>query len=102
MSEFDEEGELATVTRKKFKRPSRYKVILHNDDYTTMEFVIYVLKVIFGKSDEESHEIMLTVHNQGHGVCGIYTHEVAETKMERVSLDAKENGHPLLCSIEAE
>jgi ATP-dependent Clp protease adaptor protein ClpS len=100
--DYEEEGDLVTVTRKKFKRPPRYKVILHNDDYTTMEFVVYVLKVIFGKSDEEAHEIMLTVHNQGRGVCGVYTHEVAESKMQRVSLEAKENGHPLLCTMEPE
>lgn len=96
------EGDLGVITRKKIKRPTKYKVILHNDDYTTMEFVVYVLKMIFGKTDDEATSIMLLVHNEGRGVCGVYTYEVAESKMKRVSLEAKENGHPLLCTIEPE
>lgn len=100
--ESDEEGDLATITRKKFKRPPRYRVLLHNDDYTTMEFVIYVLKTIFSKTTNEAQEIMLRVHNEGRGQCGVYTHEVAESKMKKVSLEAKQNGHPLLCTIEPE
>lgn len=97
-----EDDDVAVLERQKLKRPPRYKVILHNDDYTTMEFVIYVLERIFGKSKEESYAIMLLVHNEGKGVCGIYTYEVAETKMKRVSLEAKKDGHPLLCTIEPE
>lgn len=97
-----EDDDVAVLERKKVKRPPRYKVILHNDDYTTMEFVIYVLEQIFGKTKEESYAIMLLVHNEGRGVCGIYTYEVAETKMKRVSLEAKKDGHPLLCTIEPE
>lgn len=97
-----EDDDVAVLERKKLKRPPRYKVILHNDDYTTMEFVIYVLEQIFGKTKEESYAIMLLVHNEGRGVCGIYTYEVAETKMKRVSLEAKKDGHPLLCTIEPE
>lgn len=96
------EGDLATVTRKKFKRPPRYRVLLHNDDYTTMEFVIYILKNIFSKTTNEAQEIMLRVHNEGRGQCGVYTHEVAESKMKKVSLEAKQNGHPLLCTMEPE
>jgi len=98
----DEEGDLVTITKKKFKRPPRYRVLLHNDDYTTMEFVIFVLKNIFSKTTHEAQEIMLRVHNEGRGQCGIYTHEVAESKMKKVSLEAKQNGHPLLCTIEPE
>ena len=96
----DGSGELVTVTRT--KRPPKYKVLLHNDDYTTMEFVVYILKKVFNKTSDEAHEVMLSVHSHGRGVCGVYTHEVAESKMNRVSLEAKENGHPLLCTIEAE
>lgn len=101
-SKTSEDGELGVLERVKVKRPPRYKVILHNDDYTTMEFVIFVLERIFGKSKEEAYAIMLLVHNEGKGVCGIYTYEVAETKMKKVSLEAKKDGHPLLCTIEPE
>lgn len=97
-----EDDDVAILERQKVKRPPRYKVILHNDDYTTMEFVIYVLEQIFGKTKEESFAIMLLVHNEGRGVCGVYTYEVAETKMKKVSLEAKKDGHPLLCTIEPE
>ena len=96
------DGDLETVEDVKIKRPSRYKVILHNDDYTTMEFVIYVLQTVFGKTFEEAKVIMLNVHNNGVGVCGVYTHEVAESKAAKVENLAKENGHPLMCTIEPE
>lgn len=102
LSNEESDGEVGVLTRKKVKRPPRYKVLLHNDDYTTMEFVIYILEKVFGKNKEESYAIMLLVHNEGKGVCGIYTHEVAETKVKRVSLEAKQNGHPLLCTMEPE
>lgn len=98
----EEEGDFALAEKTKVKRPPRYKVLLHNDDYTTMEFVVYVLERIFGKTKEEAYAVMLLVHNEGRGVCGIYTYEVAETKMKKVSLEAKKNGHPLLCTIEPE
>ncbi|MGB0452726.1 MAG: ATP-dependent Clp protease adapter ClpS [Bacteriovoracaceae bacterium] len=100
----DHEGDsdLATIEEVKVKKPSRYKVLLHNDDYTTMEFVIFILQSIFGKTFDEAKVVMLKVHNEGTGVCGIYTHEIAETKSSKVRQLAKENGHPLLCSIEEE
>ncbi len=98
----ESDGELGVITRKKLKRPPRYKVLLHNDDYTTMEFVIYVLEKIFGKNTDEAYAIMLLVHNEGKGVCGIFSYEVAESKMKKVSLEAKQNGHPLLCTMEPE
>lgn len=91
---------VATVSRSKVKRPRQYKVLLHNDDYTTMEFVVYVLQRFFGKTSEQAQRIMLKVHTEGIGVCGVYTHEIAETKVTQVSKAAKENGHPLMCTME--
>ena len=80
--------------------PKMYKVLLHNDDYTTMEFVVLVLMQVFRKSMEEATRIMLNVHERGIGVCGHYTFEVAETKVETVTRMARENGHPLKCTME--
>jgi len=98
----DNEGEsgVATVSRSKVKRPRQYKVLLHNDDYTTMEFVVYVLQRFFGRTSEQAQRIMLKVHTEGVGICGVYTHEIAETKVTQVSKAAKENGHPLMCTME--
>lgn len=77
-----------------------FKVLLHNDDYTTMEFVVHILMLVFRKSLEEATRIMLNVHREGIGLCGIYSHEVAETKVETVMRLARENGHPLRCTME--
>lgn len=96
------EGGVATIVKKKVKRPRLYKVLLHNDDYTTMEFVVYILQRHFRKTMDEAKDIMLKVHNNGVGVCGIYTFEVAESKVEKVKKEAKDNGHPLLCTYEPE
>ncbi len=82
--------------------PSMYRVILHNDDYTTMEFVVEILIKIFGKSLEKAYEIMLNVHRQGRGVCGVYTCEVAETKVNTVHQLARDNGFPLRSTMEKE
>lgn len=82
------------------RRPRKYKVILHNDDYTTMEFVIWVLKEYFSKSDAEAQQIMLSVHKQGKGICGTFTFEVAETKIHVVTESARENDFPLRCTME--
>jgi len=100
----EEDGETGVVTAKKIKtkRPRRYKVLLHNDDYTTMEFVIFVLQRFFGKSMEEAQGVMMKVHMEGVGVCGVFTFEIAETKQAQVNQAAEESGHPLKCSIEAE
>ncbi len=84
----------------KLKRPPMYKVILINDDYTPMEFVVHILEVFFGQDRENATRIMLEVHTSGKGVCGIYTHEIAETKVSQVNLYSKENQHPLLCTLE--
>jgi ATP-dependent Clp protease adaptor protein ClpS len=80
--------------------PPMYKVLLHNDDYTTMEFVVQVLMLVFHKPIETATQIMLNVHQQGIGMCGLYTYEVAETKVETVIRMARENGHPLKCTME--
>jgi len=97
-----EEGEIITSIKPKIKIPSRYKVLLHNDDYTTMEFVIEVLQNVFGKNLSEANEIMIKVHEQGSGVCGIYSFEIAETKANQAMRLAKTAGHPLKSSIEME
>jgi ATP-dependent Clp protease adaptor protein ClpS len=89
-------------TRPKTKRPSMYKVLMLNDDYTPMEFVVHVLERFFGKNREEAHRIMLHVHQRGVGVCGVYTYEVAETKVTQVMDLARQNQHPLQCTIEKE
>ena len=82
------------------REPSQYKVLLHNDDYTTMEFVVVVLMEVFHKPVEEATQIMLNVHEKGVGVCGLYIYEIAETKVETVMRMARENGHPLKCTME--
>ena len=87
-------------TRQQVKPPTMYKVILHNDDYTPMDFVIDVLTRFFNMQYEKASEIMLQVHNEGMAVCGVFTAEVAETKVQQVSIYAKEHEHPLLCTME--
>lgn len=82
--------------------PPMYKVLLHNDDYTTMEFVVEILIYVFNKSPEEAIEIMLNVHHSGIGLCGVYTFEVSETKVETVHTLAREHGFPLKCTMEKE
>ena len=84
----------------KLKKPSLYRVILLNDDYTPMEFVIYVLQTFFSYDKEKATQIMLAVHTKGKGVCGIYTKEVAETKSNQINNFAKQNEHPLVSDIE--
>ena len=96
----DRESGVATRTRPKTKRPSQYRVLLLNDDYTPMEFVVYVLERYFKKNREEAMQIMLHVHNNGVGVCGVYTYEVAETKVAQVLDLARRNEHPLQCTME--
>jgi ATP-dependent Clp protease adaptor protein ClpS len=93
-------GEVLDKTRPKTKKPALYKVILHNDDYTTMEFVVEVLESIFNKSPAEAHRIMMQVHTQGLGVCGAYPFEVAETKVALVHDQARQRGFPLRASLE--
>jgi len=82
------------------REPPLYKVLLHNDNYTTMDFVVIILNKIFHKNQEESEKIMLQVHKSGKGLCGIYTKEIAETKVEHVKVLAKQNSFPLLATFE--
>ena len=91
---------VAVKTRSRPKRPSMYKVLMLNDDYTPMEFVVYVLQRFFAMPHERATQIMLHVHQRGVGVCGVYTYEVAETKVNLVMDLARENQHPLQCTIE--
>jgi len=97
-SEFDHE--VVTETRKKLKRPSLYKVLLHNDDYTTKEFVVEILQYVFYKEQTEAVQIMLHVHKKGLGVAGVYTCEVAETKVALVESLARQHEYPLKCTME--
>ena len=94
------DGEVAERTRPKTKKPELFMVILHNDDYTTMPFVVEVLESIFHKSPAEAHRIMMHVHTRGHGVCGAYTYEEAETKVALVHTRAQERAYPLRASME--
>ena len=89
-------------TDHKVEEPPLYKVMLLNDDYTTMEFVVEVLMYVFQKSSDEAFQIMLNVHRSGVGICGIYPYEIAETKVDTVETLARENGHPLKCIMERE
>ncbi len=85
---------------RELKEPPQYRVILHNDDYTTMEFVVHVLQTVFYKEETEAVQIMLLVHRNGSGVCGVYTAEVAETKVSLVHDMARKHGYPLKCSMQ--
>lgn len=102
----DNEGDAAvlteTKTRQKLKRPPLYKVLFHNDNYTTREFVVAVLKEIFHKGESEAVQIMLHVHYNGMGIAGVFTHDVAETKIRMVEKLARENDFPLRLSMEPE
>ena len=91
-----------TRTRPKTKKPNLYRVILLNDDYTPMEFVVHVLEKYFNKGREEATRIMLHVHQKGAGTCGVYTYEVAETKVTQVIDFSRQHGHPLQCTMEKE
>jgi ATP-dependent Clp protease adaptor protein ClpS len=100
-NQHDQEDELALQEAKpKLKRPPLYKVILINDDFTPMEFVVHILESIFKLDRENATRIMLEVHTRGRGICGIFTHEIAETKVEQVNNYSRENNHPLLCTME--
>jgi ATP-dependent Clp protease adaptor protein ClpS len=95
-------GEVLERTKQKTTRPELYKVFLLNDDYTTMDFVIEVLETIFNKPPAEAYRIMMLVHTQGKGLCGVYPHEIAETKVEAVVSTARAHGFPLKAAMEPE
>lgn len=94
-------GLAVEAVKPRLKPPPLYRVVLMNDDYTPMEFVVEVLEVFFGMGREKATQVMLTVHTQGKGVCGIYTRDIAETKAAQVNHYAREHQHPLLAEIEA-
>ena len=97
------DDDVATAEAKpKLKKPKMYKVIILNDDYTPMEFVVHILQAFFNLNHEKAQNIMLNVHTKGKGVCGVYTRDVAETKVEQVNDYSRENQHPLLCTMEAD
>ncbi|MAJ24363.1 MAG: ATP-dependent Clp protease adapter ClpS [Rickettsiales bacterium] len=96
----DEDLGVITKEKTKLKKPSMYSVVLINDDYTPMEFVIYVLQTIFKKNYEDAKKIMLLVHNEGKGICGIFPLDIAETKANQVIEFSRINQHPLECKIQ--
>lgn len=104
MAERREQGDVRVVERtqqeEKLARPRRWKVLLHNDDYTTMEFVVWVLQAVFHHDETTATQIMLHVHKTGTGVAGVYTREVAETRVSQVEALAREHEFPLRCSME--
>ncbi|MBT3195472.1 MAG: ATP-dependent Clp protease adapter ClpS [Candidatus Ruthia sp.] len=90
---------LTQTSKPKFKKPSRFQVLLLNDDYSTMEFVVEVIKRFFSKSEEAAQAIMLKIHLEGEGVCGTYSHDVAQTKVSQVTDFSRKNEQPLMCVI---
>jgi len=95
-----DDGVALQEAQPRLKRPPLYQVILVNDDYTPMEFVVHILENFFSRDRETATRIMLEVHTRGKGICGIYTHEIAETKVAQVNNYAREYEHPLLCTME--
>lgn len=108
MSDWEEHGSgrgstsVLPESKEKTKRPPLFKVLLHNDDYTTQEFVVYILQQIFHKNPVDAYNIMMNVHRQGVGVAGIYPHEVAEAKIQKTESLARAREYPLRCSMEEE
>ena len=100
--EYGFEEEVATRSRERLKKPPLFRVLLHNDDFTTMEFVVEVLVQVFGKSEADAFRVMWAVHTQGVGVAGVYTYEIAEMKIEKVTQMARAREFPLLCTAEEE
>ena len=103
MPEFSEHGgDVLTESETKLEKPKLFKVLLHNDDFTTMEFVVFVLQYVFKRSDAEAFAVMLKVHNEGVGVAGLYPYEVANMKSEKAMNLAKAREYPFLCTVEEE
>lgn len=97
----EEHGVAVEEAPPKLKRPPMYQVVLLNDDYTPMDFVVHVLRYFFGMTPEKAEAVMLQVHHAGRGICGVYTYDVAETKVAQVNDYARSQEHPLLCIMEA-
>ena len=102
MSQHETETDVAPEEKTKTKKPRRFKVLFHNDDYTTMEFVVHVLETIYNKSPAEATQVMLRVHKTGTGVAGVYSRQIAETKVEKTIAYARKEGHPLMVTMEPE
>ncbi|BBO87777.1 ATP-dependent Clp protease adapter ClpS [Desulfosarcina ovata] len=102
MARYQTEEQVSSKTRDETREPPLYRVLLHNDDYTTMEFVVEILMYVFNKSPEAATAIMMNVHRRGVGVCGVFSYEIAETKVDTVHNLARESGFPLRCSMEQE
>ncbi len=102
-SDKPQEGEIAVIeSETRVEGPKRYAVVLHNDDFTTMDFVVEVLQRHFGKTLEEAKQVMMKVHHDGRGVAGVYSHDIAETKVVQVTQEARARGYPLRCTMERE
>jgi ATP-dependent Clp protease adaptor protein ClpS len=99
-TDFEQDEAVVTESETRLKKPPLYKVLLHNDDYTTMEFVVLILEKVFQHTEADATRIMLQVHIQGKGVAGVYTYEIAETKAAQVEALARAREFPLLCTIE--
>ena len=104
MSIPDHKGEEAVLSKskEKLKKPPMYKVLIHNDDYTTMEFVVFVLRDVFNRSESDAFRVMLKVHTEGVGIAGVFTYEVAQMKAEKATTLAREHEYPLLFTLEEE
>jgi ATP-dependent Clp protease adaptor protein ClpS len=105
MAEFpdiDEHGDVLVEKKTKLEKPKLFKVILHNDDFTTMDFVVFVLEYVFGRSAPEAFTIMLKVHNEGIGIAGVYPYEIATMKCSKAINLARAREYPLLCTVEEE
>jgi len=100
--DYENDGDVLTESETRLEKPKLYKVLLHNDDFTTMEFVVFILKQVFMRSDAEAFLIMLKVHNEGIGIAGVYAFEIAQMKAEKAMNLSKANEYPLLCTVEEE
>ena len=100
--DFDKDFDVATESETRLEKPKLYKVVLHNDDYTTMEFVVFILRTVFHKSESEAYVIMMKVHEAGIGIAGIFTFEVANMKAEKAMNLSRAQEFPLLCTVEEE
>lgn len=100
--DIDDAGEVVVEKKPKLEKPKLYKVVLHNDDFTTMEFVVFVLRYVFQRSEAEAFTIMLKVHNEGVGIAGVYPYEIANMKANKAMNLARAREYPLLCSVEEE
>jgi ATP-dependent Clp protease adaptor protein ClpS len=100
--DYEDESAVASESKEKLKKPPLYKVLIHNDDFTTMEFVVYVLTEVFNRSESDAFRIMLQVHVEGVGVAGVFTYEIAQMKAEKATNLARTNEFPLLFTVEEE